>query len=199
MATTLLDEIEPSWHVHEHHETMVNAPPPVVYDAVLALPVGASTVMRILMGLRMAPARLMTGRSEWRGGEPTLIDAFRQQGFAVLGERQGEEIVLGLAGRFWHVSPAVVRLNGRPDFENYREAGSARASVNMRVEPLPGGRARLSTETRVRCFGGAERKFRVYWALVGPFSAWIRRDWLRLIKQASETRTLGSSRRPRRR
>ncbi len=190
MATTLLDEIEPSWHMREHHETIVNAPPRVVYDAVLALPVGASTVMRILMGLRMAPARLIGRRSGWRGGEPTLIDAFRQRGFAVLGERQGEEIVLGLAGRFWQVSPVVVRLNGRQDFENYREAGSARASINLRAEPLPGGRTQLSTETRVRCFGGAECKFRVYWALIGPFSAWIRRDWLRLIRQASETTTL---------
>ena len=78
-------------------------------------------------------------------------------------------------------------LRGREDFVNYIESGSARASINFRVKPLEGGRSRLSTETRVRCFGGGQRKFKLYWALIGSFSAWIRRDWLRLIKQSSES------------
>jgi hypothetical protein len=109
----------------------------------------------------------------------------QQAGFALLGERAGEEIVLGLAGRFWQVAPSGGRLNGREDFANYREDGAARASLNLRVEPLADRWTRLSTETRVRCFGSGRRKFKMYWALIHPFSAWIRRDWLRLIKQAS--------------
>jgi len=194
MAGTLLDEIEPTWHVCEYHETIVNAPPRVVYDALMTLPIDASAIMRVLMGLRELPARL-TGRptrtdaARERMSTPqmSLIAAMQSGGFALLGERPGDEIVLGLAGRFWEMSPARVRLNSREDFVNYQESGSARASINFRVEPLDKGRTRVSSETRVRCFGGAERKFKLYWALIGPFSAWIRRDWLRLIKQASES------------
>ena len=189
MSITLLDEIEPTWHMHEYHETIVNAPPKVVYDAMLALPADASTVMRVLMALRGLPARLI-GRGSQRKAlahSEALIAAMQRRGFALLGERPGEEIVLGLAGRFWQTTPSGVRLNGREDFMRYEESGSARASMNFRVEPLADGRTRVSTETRVRCFGSAERKFKVYWALIGPFSAWIRRDWLRLIKRASES------------
>jgi len=196
MAITMLDEIEPTWHVHEYHETIVNATPKVVYDAMKALPIGASMVMRVLMGLRELPARL-TGRLTRRvaarervsSPQMSLIAAMQSGGFGLLGERPDEEIVLGLAGRFWEMSPVRVRLNSREDFVNYQESGSARASINFRVEPLDQGRTRVSSETRVRCFGGAERKFKLYWALINPFSAWIRRDWLRLIKQASEVNT----------
>ncbi len=189
LAGSLLDEIEPLWHVHEYHETIVNAPPNVVYDAMMALPVGASTVMRVLMGLRGLPARLIGRRTRRKEAvhNEALIAAMRRQGFVLLGERPGAEIVLGLAGRFWQAAPSGVRLNGREDFMRYEERGAARASINFRVEPLSGGRTRVSTETRVRCFGGAERKFKVYWAFIGPFSAWIRRDWLRLIKRSSES------------
>lgn len=185
VRVSLLDEIEPAWHVHEYHETLVNAPASVVYESALALPVDASTLMQVLMGLRGLPARLM-GHLRKKLREKSLIKAMQAQGFARLGERPGEEIVLGLAGRFWEAAPPGVRLNGREDFVNYREAGSARASINLRVEPLDGGQVRLSTETRVRCFGSAGREFKLHWALIGPFSAWIRRDWLRLIRRASE-------------
>ncbi len=185
---TLLDQIEPAWHVSEYHETIVNAPPRVVYDALMALPADASRVMRVLMGLRGLPGRLMGGRAGRTSSAPekNLIASMRSRGFALLGERPGEEIVLGLAGRFWELSPTRSRLDSREDFVNYVESGSARASINLRVEPLANSQTRVSTETRVRCFGGAERKFQVYWALIGPFSAWIRRDWLRVIKRLSE-------------
>ena len=107
MAIALLDEIEPTWHVREYHETIVNAPSHVVYAELAVLPANASTVMRVLMGLRRLPARLMGKRSEVRVIEQSLIKAMQQQGFALLGERPGEEIVLGLAGRFWQAAPSA--------------------------------------------------------------------------------------------
>ena len=43
----------------------------------------------------------------------------------------------------------------------------------------------LRTETRVRARGGrARRAFCLYWLLVGPFSALIRRRWLRAAASA---------------
>jgi hypothetical protein len=51
-------------------------------------------------------------------------------------------------------------------------------AVAFEAEPRPGGGSRLVTETRVANVGLV---FRLYWLLVGPFSALIRRRWLRAI------------------
>lgn len=184
----LLDEIEPVWDVHEYHETRVAAPPSAVWTAALALPADASRLMRGLMALRELPGRL-GGRGRTARPRGGLLEAMQREGFTLLAERPGAEIVLGLAGRFWRLVPDRARLGGREDFERYAEPGSARASIDFRVAPLGGGGTRLSTETRVRCFGDATRKFRRYWRVIGPFSAWIRRDMLRLIKARAEAST----------
>ena len=185
---TLLDEIEPTWDVHEYHEAIVNAPPEVVYDTVIKFPAGGSMVERVLMALRGIPGRLL-GRPRSKNAATatgrTLIETMRALGF-VSGERAGEEIVLVLAGRFWQLAPQSVELNSLEEFMNYHEDGSARASMNFKVETHGDGRTLLSTETRVRCFGAGQRRFKIYWTLIGPFSAWIRRDWLRSIKHRSE-------------
>jgi hypothetical protein len=46
----------------------------------------------------------------------------------------------------------------------------------------------LSTETRVHApTRRARRAFRLYWLVVGPFSALIRRRWLRAASRAART------------
>jgi hypothetical protein len=54
------------------------------------------------------------------------------------------------------------------------------------AEPHEGG-ARLATETRVRTDGfGPGLAFTLYWLVVGPFSALIRRRWLAAAKRDAE-------------
>jgi hypothetical protein len=49
--------------------------------------------------------------------------------------------------------------------------------------------ARLATETRVHALNPAARwRFRLYWLVVGPFSAVIRRRWLSAARRAAEGR-----------
>ncbi len=44
-------------------------------------------------------------------------------------------------------------------------------------------------ETRVQCLGPrARRNFRLYWALIGPFSGLIRKEALRLVRKGLEER-----------
>jgi hypothetical protein len=51
-----------------------------------------------------------------------------------------------------------------------------------------GGGSILSTETRVHALSTrARRRFRLYWLVVGPFSALIRRRWLRAAARAART------------
>jgi hypothetical protein len=56
-----------------------------------------------------------------------------------------------------------------------------RIAFDLRAEPHPGG-SLLTTETRVHALTPrARRLFRLYWLVVGPFSALIRRRWLKAI------------------
>jgi hypothetical protein len=59
-----------------------------------------------------------------------------------------------------------------------------RLGISFEAEERPGG-CRLITETRV---AASDRRallaFRVYWFVVGPFSALIRRRWLRMLARA---------------
>jgi hypothetical protein len=56
-----------------------------------------------------------------------------------------------------------------------------RIAFDLRAEPRPGG-SLLTTETRVHALTPrARRLFRLYWLVVGPFSALIRRRWLKAI------------------
>ena len=61
------------------------------------------------------------------------------------------------------------------------EPHALRIAFDFRAEPRPGG-SLLSTETRVHALTPrALRLFRLYWLVVGPFSALIRRRWLKAI------------------
>jgi hypothetical protein len=60
-------------------------------------------------------------------------------------------------------------------------------AIDFRAERIPGG-SRLTTETRVKAMDDqARRTFRLYWLAIGPFSALIRRRWLRAIQAAART------------
>jgi hypothetical protein len=59
--------------------------------------------------------------------------------------------------------------------------GALRIAFDLRAEPAAGG-SLLTTETRVHALTSrARRLFRLYWLVVGPFSALIRRRWLKAI------------------
>jgi len=171
----LLDRLLPSYDVVERHARIVDAPPAEVWRAVERIRIGASPVTRVLGFLRRPSRAALRGAPRTvEGIERSLVG----RGFTLLATAPGEEIVLGLAGRFWRPKPDVVALATAEDFANFTREGFAKAVINVRVEPAGAG-TRVSTETRVLVFGaGARRRFRGYWLFVGPFSALIRRDML---------------------
>ncbi len=160
-----IDRFLTEWDVSEFHETTVDVPPEQALAAVLATPV-APDVVRLLFRLR--------------GLNPSgSIEAFfLGLGFEVLAREAGE-VVVGAAGRPWRPRAAI-----RPFGE--ASPGSVRIVANFLARPLPDGRARLSTETRVAAVdAGARRAFRRYWLVVGPFSALIRRRWLAAARRSA--------------
>ena len=177
MVNSLLDSLMPVFDFGHRHAIVVAAPPARVAEAAetYGLATDGSAFGRLLFLLR--------GLTPPSG---TLRAAGRAMGFAVLAEEPGKELVLGVAGRFWALDERA-NLISLPDaraFVGFSRPGHAKAAMSLRYEPLADGRTRLSTETRVACVDAAAfRRFALYWTLIGPFSAWIRRDLLRSIRR----------------
>ena len=116
-----------------------------------------------------------------------ILEAARGELFLNL-EDSPQELVMGLAGRFWTPSGGRVRLNDKQEFKAFERAGYAKAAVNFRILPLDAGRCLLTTETRVVTYGrSATLKFGLYWWLAVRWgSGWIRMLWLRAIRARVE-------------
>jgi hypothetical protein len=125
----------------------------------VALPVPAERALAVALASPAAPDRIVRTLLRLRGmGVPrgSLEEFATTPPFRELG-RTETEFVAGL-------SPGALRI-----------------AFDLRAEPHPGG-SLLTTETRVHALTPrARRLFRVYWLVVGPFSALIRRRWLKAI------------------
>jgi hypothetical protein len=123
------------------------------------------------------------------------------RGFLEIARVPEEEIVLAIAGRFWLPHAPVVRDWKAEEFTALAPHDAAKAAWNFYLTAEGNGasgikasgiRTRLSTETRVLCFGRAARmQFRLYWFVIGFFSGWIRKEMLHMVKRNCEG-TVGS-------
>jgi len=181
-APALIDTWMPTWDAVERHQTHVRAPREAVWRAARTLDFARSPVVRALFALRSLPGLCSRGPRRALGG---TLDGLLRSGFVLLGERPGEELLLGLVGRFWRPDGGIVRLTA-DELRTFDRPGYAVATWNFTLAADHGG-SRLATETRVRCTDAAARRsFRRYWAVVGPFSGLIRREMLRSIRRAAE-------------
>ena len=174
----------PACDVSEFHQTTVRAPIQTVYDTLRTADLGGSPIVRSLLRLRELPAVFTIG-----GSARNLhlnLDALVKGGFVLLGENPPNEIALGLAGRFWTLSGSRCRLDA-DEFRTFDRPGYAKAVWNFSLVQEGPQTTRLATETRVLCLDAASRRrFRMYWALIAPFSGLIRREVLRAIRRSSE-------------
>jgi hypothetical protein len=102
-------------------------------------------------------------------------------------------VVLGIAGRFWALDErgSMIALRDARAFVDFSQAGAAKAAGNLRLGALGPATTLLSTETRVHCVDAvAYRRFALYWALISPFSGWIRRDMLRGMRRCALDQTV---------
>jgi hypothetical protein len=172
----------PHYDIVERHEIVIAAPPDRALRCARELDIGRLPLTMALFALRGIP-HLLTGTV--RPSRRMTLEEMIAAGFVVLGERPSEEIVIGVVGRFWRPASGIVRVSAA-EFGSYAAPGHARAAMSFHVD---GGRdaCRLRTETRVDCIDdGARWRFRMYWAIVGPFSALIRREMLRAIRRDAE-------------
>ncbi|MCB1007619.1 MAG: hypothetical protein KDB94_01860 [Acidobacteria bacterium] len=176
-----LDELLPRWDARERHERILAASPDAVWRALFAADLAGGWTIRLLMGLRALPALLFRSSTVHPAPRRVGLEELIAFGFGRLAEVSGEEIALGIEGRFWRPLGNLEPFDRRR-FETPVGAGRARAVWNFTVVGAGEGKSRLATETRVLCGDPASRrKFRLYWLLVRPGSGWIRRAMLAAV------------------
>ena len=148
------------------YERIVPGAPADVYDRVLALTFQQSFLVRTLLMLR--------------GLQLVPVAEFTATAFTTLDEARGESIVWGMIAQPWRWSGGVRRVTPA-EFAAFNERGFARITWDFTFSPVATA-THVATETRVLCTDAISRaRFKVYWALVGPFSGLIRHEMLRLL------------------
>ena len=137
---------------------------------------------------------LSSVRSESPSGEQTMIQEMLGSGFLLLREIRDHEIVFGLV--HWMASGGSGVPPGRPeDFASFMEPGAVKIAANFRVEDSEGGWSKVTTETRILATDRKSKtRFGIYWRLIHPGSAIIRRSWLEAIRRRAEGRAPASAR-----
>lgn len=173
----------------ERHALPIKAAPAQVLDAVESLTRFDDLLIRSLMRLREAPARL-AARLGWRSGISGR-PLFGLHEFTRL-ERAGDHaLAYGLVGRFWRPSYALESIQDAAQFLAYDRPGVAKLLLSFHCKPDGHGHTRLLTETQVYCPDRHSRLlFNAYWLLIRPASGLIRRRMLQLIRQRAEPAAL---------
>ena len=162
--TAKLDEFIPAWQFSEYHRLEIAASPEKVFAAIRLVRGDEVALLRTLTwirrGGRSGPESILNP-----GSEKPLLDVALSSGFTLLVDDPPREVVI-----------ATVPAPG------------AFAAMNFMVRPDGPNRSILTTETRVFAkTPSARRTFGVYWRLIYPGSALIRRTWLRAIRKRALT------------
>ena len=164
----------PTYDFRETHNIDVKAPAEKVYQALNTCDLCDSTVIRWLFRLRGMPSTGLT------------IRQLSKMRFEALGKRENEEVLLGLAGKFWTPTGQLQKVNA-DNFREFDKKGFAKATWNFSLNELDKTNTRLTTETRIKTLDEKSlSRFGFYWAFVQPFSGWIRNEMLQIIKKSSE-------------
>ena len=179
MTGMAIDDWLPQYQVSATYSVFVHASDAKTYAALEQASFSDLAIVRGLMWLR--GYRLGRGSIPGPDGRKDARGSFLE-----LASVPQQEVVLGIAGRFWRPDGGIVRGLTPAAFADFRREGYAKAVWNFSFSPAD-GRTQLRTETRVQTFGRpATLKFRAYWLLVGPFSGLIRKAMLHQVKQIAE-------------
>jgi hypothetical protein len=175
----LIDDFMPVYDFSEKHDIVIRASQEEVARALETADFSESFIVRWLLRLR--------GMS----GENVTLASLKDTKFKILAEKLNEEIVIGLAGKFWTPTGAMQDVDAG-NFREFARAGFAKATWNFMLQ---GGTHKtnlspetvLTTETRIQCMDEKSRKsFGFYWTFISFFSGWIREEMLAVIKKRAE-------------
>jgi len=189
----LLDELLPEFDVRTNYGTRIAASPARVYGSLKTADFDHWRLTRALYAIRALATLPAAPRETWSRFRKELwehrftLDDMVASGFTVIGERPGEELVLGTVGRFWRAR-GELRATSPALFREPTPPGTAKVAWNFVVGRCSDGVSELRTETRVLCADQAVRwRFGAYWILIKPFSGLIRREMLAAVRSAAES------------
>ena len=169
----LIDDFLPKYDFVETHDIKVCASAEAVFSVIDEVDLRESPIIRALFFLRGLP-----------NGHLSLRD-LKNSGFEMLGIQKNEELLLGLAGKFWTLRGDMQKVNSG-NFREFDKKGFAKAVWNFSVDGK-GNETNLKTETRICCLDDESRRsFGFYWTFIQPFSGLIRREMLRIVKKKAE-------------
>ncbi|MFI7117441.1 hypothetical protein [Amycolatopsis sp. NPDC049868] len=169
MSTALLDAFAPRPDFVLVETSVVDVPPDALYRAVGELRAAdvRSPLVRALVHARSLPETLRGHRHI-----PDLGETMLGERCAFLGERPGQEMVLGAAGRFWAAIPEWYDVTA-DSFRDFAHPGSGTIAVGFSVTPGEKTGCRLTIETRITVADPAARHaIALYWHAIRP-AAWI--------------------------
>lgn len=167
----ILDSLLPEYDAVAYHEIVVNKPIESVFAAVKTVDFGTSKIIVALFKIRGVPSTHLN------------LEGFVQKGsFSPLGEDAPHETALGFM-----VADTLVPVEDVKVFSTNSAGARMRIGWNFQCAEIDDATTRLSTETRVALTGTMSKiSFRCYWLFIKPFSGWIRRIMLRMIKEKAE-------------
>jgi hypothetical protein len=180
----LMNRLLPKWQFAERHALQL--------DHITAAQAYASIVpglsaddpwIQQAIALRELPGRLLRSLGLSRNTLPP--QAFGFHSFTCLGQVPEQEVVFGLAGRFWQMDYGLCPVADAAAFAALTD--QPRLLLNVCVEPLDEHRCRLITHTRVHCPTDAQRRrFAPYWYAIRPVSGLIRQRLLHRIARVAK-------------
>lgn len=201
----LADDFLPVYDVSDEVATVVDAEPQIVWEALMdadLLQVGKRVPLAGVLGaLRMLPeivSDLLHGERPAHAPESLRVRELAQMqpeqgGWILLGERAGEEIALGLVGKFWR--PVIQYAQVSADrFVGFDEPGYAKTVYDLSVRPLPEGRSMLSGLMRTATTDDHSRRwFRRYWTFgVGSGAHVLVHALLETVRDTAERAPAGT-------
>jgi hypothetical protein len=199
LAGVFADEFMPVYDVSDEVAIVVDADPGTVWRALMEadlLEVGkrvpAAGVLAVLRVLPEIVSHLLHGElppqppKSMRLRETAEMPA-AQGGWVLLGERIGEELALGLVGKFWRPAIEYAEVSGDA-FRAFAEPGYAKTLYDLSIRPLADGRCLLSGLMRTATTDEhARRWFRRYWTFgVGSGAHVLVHALLETVRDAAE-------------
>lgn len=178
MISTLAEAL-PAAEFVEHHSRVIDASPEHVWSALSATKWSDLRWTRGLIALR--------GLGSSSASERSILE----RGPVVVVQRDEPGYVAGVRiARPWKavpdIGPTVASLG---ELAQYRAPGWIKFGMDFTLQPLPGGRTRLSTSTLCEPTDEhARRRFARYWRVIAPFSGLIRRDLLCAVERRAYAR-----------
>lgn len=172
----LADEFLPAYDVSDAVAVTVDADVDTTWQALLRVDLIEVGRRKPLVGalgaLRMLPelaAHIIHGERPSNPERMTLHDIaaipLGEGGWTLLGERTGDEIALGLVGKFWRPVIEFAAV-GATDFASFAEPGYAKTVYALSVSALENGQTLLSGLMRTATTDEHARHwFRRYWTL----------------------------------